>query len=151
MLFSGSSMFHLYEVLDPVSVLLYFLFTLIGVLLWNAMLAGVASVITDPNSSGKSQLMFLPMLFVLVSMVVLLNPDHGMSVFLSWFPLTASTAMPMRWVSTPVAAWEVVGAFLLLVACFYAVRKLAAAIFRISILINGKEPSWTELMRMLRH
>lgn len=138
------------DYLYPGAMALYFLFTFTGILLWNSVLAAVASIITDPNNSGKGSLMMLPSLFVLGSMLVLANPDNGTSVFLSWFPLTSATAMPMRWLSTPVAWWEVAGSLALLAITFYFLRKLAAKIFRVSILISGKEPGWGEVIKLAR-
>lgn len=130
------------------SILVYLPFALTGILIWNALLAAIASVITDPNNSGKSALMMLPLLFVLSSFLVVRDPDSGLSVFLSWFPLTSATSMPMRWAITEVAVWQIAGSFLILVATFYLLRKLAAKIFRVSILISGKEPSWSEIFKL---
>jgi ABC-2 type transport system permease protein len=130
------------------SILLYVPFALVGILIWNAILAAIAAIITDPNNSGKSSLMMLPLLFVISTFLVPRDPDSGMAIFLSWFPLTSATSMPMRWSITEVGFWELAGSFLLLVLTFYFLRKLAAKIFRVSILITGKEPTWSEVFRM---
>jgi ABC-2 type transport system permease protein len=148
--FTGKSVSQIEEYVHLPAILMYFLFTTMGILLWNAMMAAVASVITDPNNSGKGSLMMLPVLFVLASLFVLAEPDNSFAVFLSWFPLTSATAMPMRWISTEIAWWEVTGSFVVLTAAFYFLRKLAAVIFRVSILISGKEPSWSEVYRLAR-
>jgi hypothetical protein len=37
-----------------------------------------------------------------------------------------------------------------LVTTFYLLRKLAARIFRVSILLSGKEPSWGEIIKLMR-
>jgi ABC-2 type transport system permease protein len=132
------------------SIALYLPFALIGVLLWNAILAAIASVITDPNNSGKSSLMLLPLIFVVASFLVTRDPDGTVSVFLSWFPLTSATSMPMRWAITEVGIWQLIGSFLLLVLTFYFFRTLAAKIFRVSILMTGKEPTWGEVYRLLK-
>ena len=58
--------------------------------------------------------------------------------------------MPMRWAITEVSGWQLAGSYLLLVLSFYFLRRLAAKIFRISILITGKEPSWGELFRLMK-
>jgi len=130
------------------SILLYLPFALTGILIWNAILAAVASAITDPNNSGKSSLMMMPVLFVLASFLVIRNPDSSMAIFLSWFPLTSATSMPMRWAITEVGVWQLIGSFVLLATTFYLLRKLAAKIFRVSILISGKEPTWAEIIRL---
>jgi ABC-2 type transport system permease protein len=148
--FSGAPISNILDYLYLPSILLYLPFALTGILIWNAILAAIASVITDPNSSGKSSLMMLPLLFVTASFLVIRDPDSSMSVFLSWFPLTSATSMPMRWAVTEVEFWQLAGSFIVLVATFYFLRKLAAKIFRVSILINGKEPSWSEIFKLLK-
>jgi ABC-2 type transport system permease protein len=148
--FSGAPISNILDYLYLPSILLYLPFALTGILIWNAILAAIASVITDPNNSGKSSLMMLPILFVGASFLVLRDPDSRMSVFLSWFPLTSATSMPMRWAVTEMRFWQLVGSFIVLVATFYFLRKLAAKIFRLSILISGKEPSWSEIFKLLK-
>jgi len=146
--FTGLPASVILEYLYLPSIALYLPFALIGVLIWNAILAAIASIITDPNNSGKSSLMMLPVVFVIASFLVTRDPDSGLSVFLSWFPLTSATAMPMRWAITEVGFWQLAGSFLLLVLTFYFLRKLAAKIFRVSILITGKEPTWGEVYKL---
>lgn len=146
--FTGTPVSRIFDFLHFLSVLLYFCFAITGILMWNALLAAIAAMITDPNNSGKSSLMMVPVLFVFASFLVMRDPDSKLSIFLSWFPFTSATAMPMRWAVTEVSALELAGAFLLLVFIFYILRKLAAKIFRISILIGGKEPSLAEIIKM---
>jgi ABC-2 type transport system permease protein len=148
--FSGLPASVILDYLYLPSIALYLPFALTGVLIWNAILAAIASVITDPNNSGKSSLMMLPLVFVIASFLVTRDPDSNLAVFLSWFPLTSATAMPMRWGITEVGIWQLTGSFLMLILTFYSLRKLAAKIFRVSILMTGKEPSWSEVFRSLK-
>ncbi len=149
--FSGRPIDMMLEYIHLPSIILYLPFALMGILIWNAILAAIASIITDPNNSGKSSLMMLPVVFVVVSFLIIREPDAGLSVFLSWFPLTSATSMPIRWALTEVGAWQIAGSLALLVATFYLIRKLAAKIFRVSILISGKEPSFNEVIKLARH
>jgi ABC-2 type transport system permease protein len=132
------------------SILLFFTFALMGILIWNSILAAIASMITDPNNSGKSSLMMLPLLFVIMSFLVIRDPDNSLAVFLSWFPLTSATSMPMRWAITEIGWWQLPGSFAVLAATFYFLRRLAARIFRISILITGTEPTWSEVIKLAK-
>jgi ABC-2 type transport system permease protein len=147
--FTGVPASVILEYLYLPSIALYLPFALIGVFIWNAILAAIASIITDPNNSGKSSIMMLPLVFVLASFLVIRDPDSGLSVFLSWFPLTSATSMPMRWAITEVGIWHLTGSFLLLILAFYFLRKIAAKIFRVSILMTGKEPSWSEVYKSI--
>lgn len=146
--FTGLPVSNIMNFLHLPSILLYLPFALTGILIWNAILAAIASVITDPNNSGKSSLMMLPVLFVLSSFFVTRDPDSSLAIFLSWFPLTSASAMPMRWALTEVGFLQMAGSYILLLATFYLLRKLAAKIFRVSILISGKEPTWREIYKL---
>lgn len=148
--FTGTPVSTIADFLNLPSIALYLPFALLGVLIWNAMLAAIASIITDPNNSGKSGLMMLPILFVMASFIVARDPDNGLSIFLSWFPLTSATAMPMRWAITEVGVVQIIGSFILLVLTFYFLRKIAAKIFRVSILMTGKEPSWSDVYKFIK-
>lgn len=147
---TGRPLALVFDYLHLPSIAVYLPFSLLGILLWNTILAAIASVITEPNSSGKGSLMMLPILFVMGSFLVAHEPDGGVARFLSWFPLTSATAMPMRWAITEVAIWEVAGAWLLLLFTFYWLRRLAAKVFRVSILLTGKEPTWTEVYKLTK-
>ena len=61
--FTGVPVSDVLQILHLPSILIFFALTLMGVMMWNALLAAIASVITDPNSSGKSTLMLVPGLF----------------------------------------------------------------------------------------
>ena len=148
--FSGLPVSAILDYLYLPSIALYLPFALIGVLIWNAILAAIASIITDPNNSGKSSMMMLPVVFVIASFLVTRDPDSGLSIFLSWFPLTSATSMPMRWAITEVGMWQLIGSFMLLALTFYSLRKIAAKIFRVSILMTGNEPSWTEVYKFMK-
>lgn len=146
--FTNVPLNYIFQILNLPSIIIFLLFALIGILMWNSLLAAIASAITDPNNSGKSSLMLLPVLFVVITLII--SPQNKLAVFLSWFPLTSATAMPMRWVVGNVDLWQLAGSFILLTATFYLFRKLAAKIFRVSILMSGKEPNWSEIIRLTK-
>lgn len=148
--FTGLPASGIFEYVYLPSIVVYLPFALVGILIWNAILAAIASIITDPNNSGKSSLMMLPLVFVIASFLVTRDPDSGLSIFLSWFPLTSATSMPIRWAVTEVEYWQLAGSFFLLVLTFYFLRKLAAKIFRVSILITGKEPTFGEVYKLTK-
>ena len=147
---TGASAAMIIDYLHVPAITLFLAFTLMGILMWNAIMAAIASIITDPNNSGKSSLMMFPVVFVILTFAIIGEPDSSLAVFLSWFPLTSPSAMPIRWVATEVYWYEVLGSLIVLTATFYFLRKLAAKIFRITILISGKEPTWTEVWKMAR-
>lgn len=148
--FTGTPLSRIGEFISIPAIGLFLVFTFMGVLMWNSVLAAIASIITDPNNSGKSSIMSLPGFFAATTLIIPSDPDGGLSVFLSFFPLTSASAMPMRWVSGNIEWWQLIVSFALLFLTFYLLRKLAAKIFRVAILITGKEPSMAEIFRLLK-
>ncbi len=138
-----------FAAVDAYTVLLFFLFALTGILMWNAFLAGVAATIDDPNSSQKSGLMMLPTVPPLFAFLVLMDPTTTAVMVLSWFPLTSYAVMPARMVLDGVAWWEPLGAWMLLAATAWLFRLVAGRIFRLGMLLYGKEPGFKEILRWI--
>ena len=132
------------------SAILFLLFTFLSIVMWNAFLAAISSMITDPNNSSKNGLLMLPVLPAMSGFLALADPDTGFMQFLSLFPLTSGSVMPARLVLGDVSPWEVLASIVLLVAAIWLMRKVATLIFRTSILISGKEPSFREVWRWAR-
>lgn len=125
-------------------------FALLGLLFWNCVLAAIAATIDDPNSSSRSALMMLPMVPVVLVYLGLDVAGNPFMVFMSWFPPTAWAAMPARHVMEGVAAWELMGALILLLFAVGWVRRAAGKIFATGMLMYGKEPGLGTLWRTLK-
>ncbi len=58
--------------------------------------------------------------------------------------------MPMRLSVSHVAIWEIVPSLILLALGIFWLRRAASRIFEVSMLIYGKEPSFSEMRRWLK-
>jgi ABC-2 type transport system permease protein len=125
-------------------------FILLGYLFWFAFLTAVAALVDDPHNSNRSQLLFLPMLAAAPAFLAITDPTAVWVRILSLVPPTSSAVMPARILVTDVAAWEVAAAALLLLALTHVVRRIAGKVFRLGMLMYGKEPSWAEVRRWVR-
>lgn len=137
-------------VLDPGLLLLLVLITGLGVVVWFAFLAALAATIDDPNSSGRSGMLMLPMLPSVVAFALVSRADSVLAQGLSLFPLTSMAVMPVRLIVTSVPAWEVVLTVLLLAGAAWLFRRAAGKIFALGVLMHGKEPTWREMWRWAR-
>jgi ABC-2 type transport system permease protein len=78
---------------------------------------------------------------------IMLNPNGGIAVFLSMFPLTAPISMPLRFVFTNVPLWQIVVTIAVLcVLAAFAVWS-AGKIFHLGMLRYGKRLSFRELFQ----
>lgn len=145
--FTGAPFGSAISLINPLFVIIFLILSLLGVLMWNSFLAGVAATIDDPNSSERSAFMFLPMLPVFFAFFALVNPDGTAITTLGIFPLTSFAVLPARMVLTQVAWWEPLLAIALLAATAWLFRIIAAKIFATGMMMYGKEPSIKEMAR----
>ncbi|MFN0178000.1 MAG: ABC transporter permease [Gemmatimonadales bacterium] len=134
----------------PGVIAVLLLFTVLGLLLWNAFFAAIASTIDDPNTSSRGGLMMLPALPVVLGLAVMRDPDSLLSRGLALIPFTSVPALPVRLVLSDPGVVEIVVSGSLLVAAIWLTRRLAGRIFEVGMLLYGKEPSWGEIARWVR-
>ncbi len=83
--------------------------------------------------------------------VIMTNPDAMVVRVLSWFPLTAPTTMMLRLPLAEVPWTDVAGSIVLLLVTIPVVVWLGAKVFRLGMLMYGKRPGVFEILRLLRH
>ncbi|WP_289029927.1 ABC transporter permease [uncultured Paraglaciecola sp.] len=125
------------------------LFCVLGVLFWNYVFVGFAATIDDPNHSGKTGLMMLPMVPVMLVFIIMGEPNGQVAKVLSLLPLTSISFMPMRIASMSVPLWHIALSLLFLVVGIYYVRLFATRVFRANITLFGKEPGWADIWRSM--
>lgn len=126
------------------------LFCVLGIIFWNYVFVGFSATIDDPNHSGKTGVMLLPMIPVMLVFLVLEDPGSNMAVWLSYLPLTSITFMPMRIASMAVPWWQVAVSLGLLISFIYLARMYATRIFRANITLFGKEPTWYQILKSMQ-
>lgn len=145
--------FPLIEALRAVNLPVILFFGLGGYLLFSALFISLGATMEDMQSAGNSQgmVMMLPMLAFLFLPPVMNNPDGTIAVFASLFPITSPAIMMLRSGLTQVPLWQTLisGALLLITA--YLTILAAAKIFRIGMLMYGKNATPKEIMKWLRY
>jgi ABC-2 type transport system permease protein len=138
------------EVTNPSIILSLILLGLGGFLLWNTIFAALSATINDPNTSARGSLLLAPFAPAIFAIFAFKNPDSiGMQI-LSLIPFTSPAVLPARLVLTEVAWWEVAIALLLLALSTWFFRSASGKIFRLGMLMHGKEPSFKEIWRWAR-
>jgi ABC-2 type transport system permease protein len=139
-----------WDVVPLGGLLTYFLLAVLGMLLWFALLAAVCATINDPNTSGRSAALFIPVLCSLPGFLVFKDPDLPLLRVLGWIPFTSPGVLPARLAAGDVRGWEIGLAVGLLLAAIWLARLAAGRVFGMAILIHGKEPSWQEIWKAAR-
>jgi ABC-2 type transport system permease protein len=132
---------------DPVVLATTLVFTVLGLFLWLSFLAAIAAMIDDPHTSSRGSLLMVPVFATSMAFLAIRGSDTVLVRALSLFPATSPSMMPARLMVTGVPAWEVALSVLLLAATCLLLRTAAGRVFRLAMLMYGKEPSWAEVRR----
>jgi ABC-2 type transport system permease protein len=139
------------EFSNPWVIIVLILGSVGGFFFWNTFLAAIASTINDPNSSNRTSLLFLPLLpSVIGALIAFKQPTSMLSLIVTLLPITSPVVLPIRLVLSEVAFWEAALALALLVTCTWLMRIAAGKIFRVGMLMYGKEPGLKEMLRWLK-
>ena len=103
-------------------------------------MAAVAAAIDDPNHSAKTSIMLLPLVPMLLAMLTMDSPSGWALSFLSFFPLTAFAAMPVKMSLIDVPLWQPLLSLALTTLLCLWVRTSAGKLFKMGMTMYGKEP-----------
>lgn len=136
---------------DVVTTLLIIGLVAAGAVLYFYAFAAVAASIDDPATSQRSGVIMLPGVIIALGWLGLIGDSGNPAfAFLSYFPLTSPSAMPVRLVLGEAGPVQALIALAVLVVSCVAARWAAGKVFSLAVLITGKEPTWGEMLRWLR-
>ncbi|MCZ7356873.1 MAG: ABC transporter permease [Candidatus Methanoperedens sp.] len=125
---------------------------ILGYILFACIMAGVGAIATTSREGQQMAGIFsltaaLPLiLFQFIAM----NPDATITRALSYFPLTSPVTMIMRLSLTDVPFYDVMISTMILALTVLIVIESSVKIFRASLLMYGKKPTISELIKYLR-
>ena len=129
--------------------LLYFVF---GYLLFAALLGALGAL--APGTREGNQFVYVavaPLIIpLLMSSAIIQDPNGGLSVFLSLFPLTSTVTMPTRMAAASVPLWEAAAGLVLLALSAYGVLRLAGRLVRSDTLLSAKALNMRRVLAELR-
>jgi ABC-type Na+ efflux pump permease subunit len=141
------------ELVDPTTLLYFLAFFVPGFLLYAAIMAALGSLCNDLK---EAQNLMTPVMMILVLPLIIMfwvgqNPDHLIARVLSFLPTFTPFLMINRLASAqPPGTLEVIASLLVLIAGILFTVWLAARVFRVGVLLYGKQPSPREVVRWLR-
>lgn len=118
------------------------------------MLAAIASLVSRAEDLNN---MMTPVMLIIIFafMVVVIGVNSGdltspLMILTSYIPFTAPLSMFARVAMSNVAAWEIIISIVIQIVSIFILGKLAAAVYRIGVLMYGKPPRFSEVFKMLR-
>lgn len=139
--------------LNAASVALYCAFFILGFLLYGAVYAAVGAAFNSVDEAQQwNFLITLPL--VLSGVFVFYLADHPRSPLaatLSMIPPFTPTVMSMRVAAGGASGWEEVVAVAILALAVFAMIAFSSRVYRVGILMYGKKPALSEILRWLRY
>lgn len=117
------------------------------------MMAAVGSAVNDIH---EAQTLMTPFMLVLIApmllmMPIILNPNGKLATALSFTPMINPFVMVLRLSSSdPPPMWQIPVSILIGCVTVYLLARGAAKVFRIGVLMYGKPPNFTTLVRWIR-
>ncbi|MEI6670031.1 MAG: ABC transporter permease [Acidobacteriota bacterium] len=139
--------------LDPMLIVYLLVFYLIAYVSVAAFMAAIGSAV---NEMREAQGLMMPMMIVLMIpwflwMPISRDPNSVLAVTLSFLPPLSNFVMMLRLASTtPPPVWQPLLAIVVGAAGAYGCVWFASKVFRIGLLMYGKPPSMTTLVRWVR-
>ncbi len=136
----------------PEVFVLAVVYYLLGFVVYAVLMGSVGALGADFQESQQLAGVFSMMASVplMLAGVFFTNPNSGIIRFVSWFPLTAPTAMMLRLPMTEVPVIDIVGSLATLLVTIPLIVWLGAKVFRLGLLMYGKRPKIGEIWRLLR-
>ena len=117
-----------------------------------ALYATVGAIFDNPQDaqSGLWPILMMIMIPFFIAIGLQSNPQSTFNQVASFFPFAALIVMPARMILIDIPVWQVVLSFVINIIVIIGIFNLAGKIYRIGILLTGKKPKWSEVIKWLR-
>ena len=149
LLIAGPFAFRLPESVDLVYGLVTTVYAVLGLMLYNALIAALMASAQNMQTASRWQGNFVMLPFIPVAFLgpLIDTPDATWLAWLSHIPFFSPVMIPARLVLGAVPLWELLLGVVVLVASFWFMRIVAGRVFRIGMLMYGKDMTLPELLR----
>jgi ABC-2 type transport system permease protein len=140
------------QLVPAVWLLLVVLFFILGFVFFGSLYAAVGATVSSESEARQAA---QPVILLLILTVVFIgpvaaDPSSRMAQVMSLLPFSAPILMPLRMAVMKVPSAEVVASIVVLILACCSAVWLAARIYRVGLLMYGKRPTLSELVRWIR-
>lgn len=134
--------------------LVYFLFNyLIALITFLGLFATVGSIFDNPQDaqSGIWPIMMLIIIPFFIAVGMQTNPENQIARITSFIPFASLIIMPARITLVDIPLLQLTLSIAINIATMIAIFILAGKIYRVGILITGKKPKWSEVVKWFKY
>jgi ABC-2 type transport system permease protein len=141
------------NVLNPLLLIYFVVFFLLGYVLYSALCAAIGSMVNSEQEAQQMQfLVMMPLILAVIFIVnIFQHPSSPIAVFGSLFPFTSPLVMFSRIAMQMPPWWQIAISIALLVGTIYAMIWLCGRIYRVGILMYGKKPNLPEILKWIKY
>ena len=117
-----------------------------------ALYATVGAIFDNPQDaqSGMWPVLMLIMIPFFIAIGLQSNPQSSLAQIASFYPFASLIVMPARMILIDVPLWQILASMVINIFVLIGIFNLAGKIYRIGILITGKKPKWSEVLKWLK-
>jgi ABC-2 type transport system permease protein len=133
---------------------LYFLLNYVmGLMVFLSIFAALGAMFDTPQDAQGSMMPVMMLIIIPFTLAfsMVRNPANVLAEVSSMLPFATILVMPARMTLIDVPLWQLGVATLVNFATFYFCIRGGAKIYRITILLTGKRPNWSEIWKWLRY
>ena len=137
---------------DFTLILGFLFYFILGYFTYATFFAAVGAAVDNEQDAAQLQLpITLPIILaIMITPQIMNNPDSTLAVAMSIIPLTSPLIMIVRIAATNVPIIEIAASIAALIGFFFFAVWVSAKIYRIGILMTGKKPKFSDLIKWIR-
>lgn len=147
------AVFALLSLIEPLSAVLMFVYFILAYFLIASMMAAIGAAVNDLREAQSlmTPVMLITMLPYLLWLPISRDPNGMFAMVLGFLPPISPFVMVLRITSTePPPMWQIPVSILINVIGVYIMLRITAKIFRVGLLMYGKPPNFSTLIRWVR-
>lgn len=133
-------------------ILIYLLFSIVGYILYLFIYAALGSLVSKVEDVGSAitPVTFLFVFAFFMATFSLQAPDSTAVVISSFIPFVSLFTMPIRYMLTTVASWQLILSVVFLILGVVLIEKLSVYIYRFGSLNYGNKIKFSEVFKSLK-
>jgi ABC-2 type transport system permease protein len=137
----------------PAVLFLFPVFFVLGYATYATLYAAIGAMVNSDEEAAQLQFpVTLPLLFCIVlAGSIIGDPNTPLAFWLSMFPLTSPIIMFLRVSVSMPPTWQIVLSIALNLLSLYGLVWVSARIYRVGILMYGKRPTLSEILKWLHY
>ncbi len=125
----------------------------LGLVVFLSLFGMMGSIFDNPQDaqSGMWPVMILIIIPFFIAISMMENPNSPIANVASLLPFASILVMPVKMTVVEVPWWQLILCLAVNAATIFVIFPLAGRIYRVGILITGKKPKWSEVVKWLKY